>query len=108
MEENADPRGRFEFPRQGRRHEHQLIALDPDDLVLFMTILDPSRTTVHLHHDARDRVVHLRVRVEQLVHQRPIREDVVLAEPTLNSPRESHMFTLLCSTGHKIFLQKPW
>lgn len=43
MEENADPRGRFELPRQRRRHEHQLIALNPNNLVLLMTSLDLTR-----------------------------------------------------------------
>ena len=37
MEENADPRRRFEFAGERGGHEHELVALNPDDLVLFVT-----------------------------------------------------------------------
>ena len=40
MEEDADARGRFELARERGGHQHELVALDPDDLVLLVATLE--------------------------------------------------------------------
>ena len=96
MEEDSDVSRIFEFSRQIGGSKHQLISLNPNNLILFMSITHVNETPSQLFNTSCNCVIDDRVTVEIAIHQRPIGENVIFGK-SVNQfiPRFSHIDTVM-------------
>ena len=107
VEEEADAHGGLEATREAGGHEHQLVALDPNHLVLLVSTRSRRHSRVHLLDRLRDGVVHDRIVVEVFVHQRAVREHVIHGEADPHTPpTHSHVHAVV-QHGPQHLLAEP-
>lgn len=72
MEEDSDVSRIFEFSRQIGWSKHQLISLNPNNLILFVSIHHTNEAPSQLFNTSCNCIIDDRVTIEIAIHQRPI------------------------------------
>ncbi len=80
MEEDSDVSRIFEFSRQIGWSKHQLISLNPNNLILFVSIHHTNEAPSQLFNTSCNCIIDDRVTIEIAIHQRPIGENVIFGE----------------------------